>query len=132
MVVEYLIASVVVFVETTTRLRTIFMPASTGVSSPGATMSTALRLTPISPKTPDTLGAAVVTVRVLPSTTTLTFFGVVTARARPLRPRGCDREAVRTAPSARTPMSSSAVSTVVAVVQYSWVRPSTVTTSLRP
>ena len=62
-----------------------------------------------------------VTVRVLPSATTVTFFGVVTARVRPPRPSGWEREADSTAPSARMPRSVSAASTVVAVVQYSLV-----------
>ena len=74
----------------------------------------------------------VVTCRVLPSATNVTFFGVVTARVRPPRPSCCEREADRTAPSARMPTSVRAASTVVAVVQYSLVTPSTVTVSLRP
>ena len=73
-----------------------------------------------------------VTVRVLPSATKVTFFGVVTARVRPPRPSGCEREADSVAPSARMPRSCSAESTSVAVVQYSLVCPSTVTVSLRP
>ena len=59
--------------------------------------------------------------RVLPSATTVTFFGVVTARVRPPRPSGWERDADSTAPSARMPRSFSALSTVVAVVQYSLV-----------
>ena len=70
--------------------------------------------------------------RVLPSTVTVTFFGVVTESMRPPRPSGCEREAESTAPSARMPRSVSAASTVVAVVQYSFATPSAVTVSLRP
>ncbi len=43
--------------------------------------------------------------RVLPSATKVTFFGVVTARVSPPRPSGWDREAESTAPSARMPRS---------------------------
>jgi hypothetical protein len=51
----------------------------------------------------------------------VSFFGVVRETARPCRPSGCEREAERTAPSARIPSSVRASSTVSAVVQYSRV-----------
>ena len=95
-------------------------------------MSSSCLVTPSSASRPKTVELVVVTVRVLPSATKVTFFGVVTARVRPPRPSGWEREADSTAPSARMPRSVRAASTVVAVVQYSLVTPSTVTVSLRP
>ena len=53
----------------------------------------------------------------LPSTLTETGLGVVTATARPCRPRVCERETDSLAVSARMPISDSAEDTVVAVVQ---------------
>ena len=115
-----------------TRLSTTFMPSSSAVGMAGVTMSSTFLTTPSSASRPNTVVPVVVTVRFLPSATRTTFFGVVTARVRPPRPSGCEREAESTAPSARMPRSFRAESTVVAVVQYSLVAPSTVTVSLRP
>ena len=116
----------------TTRLRTTFMPSSSAVGIAGDTTSSTFLVTPSSASRPKTVELVEVTVRVLPSATKVTFFGVVTARVRPPRPSGWEREAESTAPSARMPRSCSAESTLVAVVQYSLVFPSTVTVSLRP
>ena len=108
------------------------MPSSSAVGIAGDTRSSSFFTTPSSDSRPNTVVLVEVTVRVLPSATKVTFFGVVTARVRPPRPSGWERDADSTAPSARMPRSFSALSTVAAVVQYSLVAPSTVTVSLRP
>ena len=69
---------------------------------------------------------------VLPSTATVTSLGVVTDMTRPVRPSGCERETESLAESARMPSSDRAPATVVEVVQYSLVCPSTVTVRRRP
>src|SRR6478752_5222127 len=98
-----------------TRLSTTFIPSSSAVGIAGVTMSSTFLTTPSSASMPNTVVPVVVTVRFLPSATKTTFFGVVTARVRPPRPRGWEREAESTAPSARMPRSVRAESTVVAV-----------------
>jgi hypothetical protein len=106
-----------------TRLRTTFMPSSERGRHGGGDGSSTIFTTPSSASSPKTVLLVEVTVRVLPSATNVTFFGMVTAKVRPPRPSGWERDAESTAPSARMPRSFSALSTVEAVVQYSLVLP---------
>ena len=84
------------------------MPSSSAVGIAGDTTSSSFLVTPSSASRPKTVELVDVTVRVLPSATKVTFFGVVTARVRPPRPSGWEREAESVAPSARMPRSCSA------------------------
>jgi len=78
------------------------------------------------------VAAVVFALMVLPSTATVTSLGVVTDMTRPARPSGCERETESLAESARMPSSDRAPATVVDVVQYFLVCPSTLTVRRRP
>src|SRR6478735_7497114 len=94
LVVAYPTASVLRSFLMTTRLRTTFMPSSSAVGIAGDTTSSSFLVTPSSASRPKTVELVEVTVRVLPSATKVTFFGVVTARVRPPRPSGWEREEI--------------------------------------
>jgi len=102
------------------------------VVSAGVTRSLAPRVTLSSASSSATVALVVLAVSVLPSTATVTSFGVVTDMLSPARPSGCERDTESLAESARMPRSDNAPATVVEVVQYFLVCPSTVTVRRRP
>ncbi len=107
-------------------------PSRGKLSSGTEVVSCPRRVIPASATTSRTLAAFVRTVRARPSAMTVTERSVRTSSASPARPIRRERAVDKYAPSARTPHSSSASSTVRAVVHTSWRSPSSVSRTGRP